>query len=84
MIDIEGVFQSLDGYLTAGVTYIGAAVHALQVAMMYLSTCVRVEENQNLEKPFGPDEDMADAAFRRAAGLNGRALDQKNYKGPSR
>ena len=75
MVDIEGVFQSLDECLTGGATNIGAAEHLAGgggVPMM---------AEEPMEEPFGPDEDIADVAFRHEAGLNGYAVDQMVNEG---
>jgi hypothetical protein len=70
MVDIEGVFQSLDEYLTGGVTNVGAAEHLAGGNDMPMMA------DEPIAEPFGPDKDIADVAYQHARQLNGRTDDR--------
>lgn len=70
MVDIEGVFQSLDEYLTGGVTNVGAAEHLAGGNDMPMMA------DEPIAEPFGPNKNIADVAYQHARQLNGRKDDR--------
>ena len=90
MLDVEGIFQSLDEYLTGGRTSIGAA-EGLEEPVANNDGERRgpvagpFGPNDGLEDaPFGPEDDNGEIANQHARAHNGRDVDQTVYESPLR
>ena len=67
-MDIEGVFQSLDEYLTSGQTASGATADLAEPAVE--------EVHEPQAELFGPEDDVGEIAYQHARNLNGVEVDR--------